>query len=188
MEESEWIDKLRNGDRAAFGELVATYGPRVINTCFRFLLNKEDAEDTAQEVFVEVFRSIKHFEGQAKLSTWIYRIAISRSLDEIKKRNRQKRFSSIAKMLSWDRLADWLGGGMAADKLLLEDELLRELHQALGALPDNQRVAFTLSKIEGYSNGEIAELMDTTIEAVESLVYRAKKKVSAELKIILQKK
>ena len=94
MEEAELLQKLKAGDKAAFSELVRLYSNRVINTCYRFLLDKEDAEDVSQEVFIEVFQSIGSFRGDAKLSTWIYRIAVTRSLDEIKKRNRKKRLSS----------------------------------------------------------------------------------------------
>jgi RNA polymerase sigma-70 factor (ECF subfamily) len=113
----------------------------------------EDAEDVSQDVFIEVFQSIRSFRGNAKLSTWIYRIA----------------------------------GGTMPDKQLHESERMSEVAAALNSLPENQRVAFTLSKIDGFSNAEIAEIMNTTKVAVESLVSRAKMKVSRELETILKK-
>jgi RNA polymerase sigma-70 factor (ECF subfamily) len=171
----------------AFNELVLLFQERVINTCYRFLLNREDAEDISQEVFVEVYQSISTFRADAKLSTWIYRIAVTKSLDEIKKRNRKKRISSMGKVLHLDGLANWIIGGESPDKMLYKDEKMKAVMQALDILPDSQRIAFTLSKIDGYTNAEIAAIMDTTIIAVESLVSRAKRKVSAELEIILQK-
>ncbi|MFV8354456.1 RNA polymerase sigma factor [Flavobacterium sp. XS2P14] len=85
--------KLQLNNKDAFDELVILYRIRVINTCYRFLLNKDDAEDVSQEVFIEVFQSIQSFRGDSKLSTWIFRIAVTKSLDEIKKRNRKKRIS-----------------------------------------------------------------------------------------------
>jgi RNA polymerase sigma-70 factor (ECF subfamily) len=187
MENPDLLQKLRAGDKAAFSELVKQYSNRVINTCYRFLLDKEDAEDISQEVFIEIFQSIKTFKGEAKLSTWIYRIAVTKSLDEIKRRKRKKRISTFGKILHLDEVADFISGGPAADKSIHEKEKMCEIMQALNTLPDNQRVAFTLSKIEGYSNKEIADIMRTTIDAVESLMYRAKKSISSELESILKK-
>jgi RNA polymerase sigma-70 factor (ECF subfamily) len=187
MEEADLFRSLRAGDHAAFNELVMTHRNRVINTCYRFLLDKKDAEDISQEVFIEVYQSIRSFRGKSKLSTWIYRIAVTKSLDELKKRKRKKRFSAIGKVLHLDEVADWIGGGTMPDKIMQEKESMQEVAQALNTLPDNQRVAFTLSKIEGYNNAEIAEIMNTTKIAVESLVSRAKIKVSKELESILKK-
>ncbi len=186
MENEELLNKLMTGDKAAYNELVNLYSNRVINTCYRFLLDKEDAEDISQEVFIEVFQSIESFRGDSKLSTWIYRIAVTKSLDEIKKRNRKKRIISLGKILHINDVAEWIAGGSMPDKSIQEKEKMNEILQALDALPDNQRVAFTLSKINGYSNAEIAEMMNTSVEAVESLVSRAKKKVSVELEAILK--
>jgi RNA polymerase sigma-70 factor, ECF subfamily len=187
MDNPDLLRKLKAGDKAAFNELVMLYANRIINTCYRFLLDREDAEDISQEVFIEVFQSIKSFRGDSKLSTWIYRIAVTKSLDELKKRNRKKRIIALGKILHIDEVTNWIAGGQMPDKSILEKEKMKEVMQALNNLPDNYRVAFTLSKIEGYTNSEIAEIMNTTIAAVESLVSRAKKKVSAELEIILKK-
>lgn len=186
MEEAVLLEKLKTGDKSAFNELVLLYGKRIINTCYKFLLNKADAEDIAQEVFIEVFQSVQSFRGNSKLSTWIYRIAVTKSLDEIKKRKRKKRITSFGKMLHLDDVTQWLAGGAMPDKNIRETEKMNEVLQALDSLPDSQRVAFTLSKIDGYSNSEIAEIMNTTTVAVESLVSRAKRKVTSELQIILR--
>ncbi len=186
MDDLNFLKRLKAGDRTAVNELVLLYGNKVLNTCYRFLLDKQDAEDISQEVFIEVFQSIKSFRGESKLSTWIYRIAATKSLDEIKKRNRKKRISSIGKILHLDDVAHWISGGTTADKLLNEKEKMKEVDLALNRLPENQKLAFTLSKIEGFSNQEIAEIMNTTIIAVESLIYRGKKKISEELKNILK--
>ena len=174
MNDAEFLYQLQSGNKDAFAELVKTHRKTVINICYRFLLNKEDAEDVAQEVFVEVHRSIKHFRGDAKLSTWIYRIATSRSLDEIKKQNRKKRISSVGKTLGIEQIVNLVAGKERPDKTLEEKESFSALMKALNKLPENQRVALTLSKIEGYSDNEVAEIMQTTLTAVDSLIYRAK--------------
>lgn len=182
MEEMVFLHQLKSGDKTAFAKLVAIHQRNVINICYRFLLNQEDAEDIAQEVFIEVFHSLKNFKGQSKLGTWIYRIAVSKSLDEIKKQNRKKRISSAGKILGLEQISDWLAGGTRPDKILEAQESLDILFENLNKIPDNQRIALTLSKIDGYSNPEIAELMQTTVIAVESLIYRAKKQLSEQYK------
>ena len=181
------INQLKSNDNVDFNALVALYKNSVLNTCYRFLLNKEDAEDISQDVFVAVFQSINNFRGDAKISTWIYRIAVTKCLDEIKKRNRKKRLATITKILHIDAVANWISGGEMPDSNIQEAERWKEIYNILNKLPENQRVAFTLSKIDGFSNQEISEIMDTTTIAVESLIYRAKKKVASELGVILKK-
>ncbi|MEI6575215.1 MAG: RNA polymerase sigma factor [Bacteroidota bacterium] len=188
MEDDELYRKLREGDKSAYALLVVRYNVRILNLCYRFLLDKQDAEDLSQEIFIEVFQSIHSFRRDSSLSTWIYRIAVSKCLDEIKKRKRLKRFSEFGKLLHLDEIAHWVGGGPMPDKALINKDKMQEMKQALNKLPENQRVAFTLSKIDGYSNPEIASIMNTTTVAVESLVYRARKKLEEELKEILKKK
>jgi RNA polymerase sigma-70 factor, ECF subfamily len=188
MEDAVLIGKLKAGDKTGFHELMHLYANRVINTCYKFLLDKEDAEDLSQEVFIEVFQSIRSFRGEAKLSTWIYRIAVTKSLDELKKRKRKKRITSIGAILHLDEISHWIAGGTMPDKSIGEKENMDEIMHALNQLPDSQRVAFTLSKIEGYTNPEIADIMKTTTIAVESLIYRAKKKIIVELEKVLKKK
>jgi RNA polymerase sigma-70 factor, ECF subfamily len=183
-----WIQRLKSGDKKAFNELVILYKNRVITTCYRFLLDREDAEDVSQDVFIEVFQSIKSFRGDSKLSTWIFRIAVSKSLDEIKKRNRKKRISSLGKIFHLDDVANWISGGKMPDNDLLENERMASINKVLDKLPESQRIAFTLSKIDGLNNKEISEIMKITISATESLIKRAKKKVSTDLTFILKNK
>lgn len=180
------INRLKENEKKAFDELVAQYKESVISTCYRFLLNLSDAEDISQEVFIEIYQSIQNFRGDSKLSTWIYRITVTKCLDEIKKRNRKKRISSIGKYVHLDTIAHWISGDSMPDKHLKEDENLKLIASVLNKLPESQRVAFMLSKIDGFSNKEIAEIMNTSIIAVESLIHRAKKKTTTELTKILK--
>ena len=91
------------------------------------MLNKEDAENIPQDVFIEVYQSIQSFRGDAKISTWIYRITVTKCLDEIKKRNRRKRLASITKMLHIDDVTNWISGGSMPDKSLHENEKMQEV-------------------------------------------------------------
>ena len=180
-DEHELLIQLRSGNNVAFAELVALYRKNVLNICYRFLLNKEDAEDVSQEVFVEVYHSVKNFREDSRLSTWIYRIAVTKSLDEIKKQSRKKRITSIGKTLGIEKIASWMAGNERPDSTIEDREDFEKLMGALNRLHESQRIALALSKIEGYSNSEIAEIMQTTLFAVDSLIYRAKQ----NLKIFL---
>ena len=85
-----------------FRSLVAEHQEMVINTCYRFVFNREDAEDIAQDVFIEVFRSLEQFREESKLSTWIYRIAVTKSLDHLRHLKRKKRFSSLKRIVGFE--------------------------------------------------------------------------------------
>lgn len=173
-QEAEILDKIKKGDKKAFEELIDSHQKAVINICYRFLLNKEDAEDIAQDVFIEIFYSIKNFRSEAKLSTWIYRIAVSKCLDEIKKRNRIKRITSAGKIFNLEDFMGKLSGYENADKKIEQEEDLQKIYKALNKLPENQRIAITLSKIESLSNKEASEIMETSLTSIDSLIYRAK--------------
>ena len=95
MDEQFLIEKLRQGDEAAFREIVETWKNLVYNTALGILQNAEDAEDVTQEVFVQVFESIKTFKAESKLSTWLYRITVSKALDHLRRKKRKKRFAYI---------------------------------------------------------------------------------------------
>jgi RNA polymerase sigma-70 factor (ECF subfamily) len=181
MENEDFINLLKSGDHDAFAEFVSGYRKSVINICYRFLLNREDAEDISQEVFIEAFYSLKKFRGESRLSTWIYRIAVTKSLDEIKKQKRKKRIGSIGKTLGLEQIATWITDNGRPDKILEENEDLSKLLTALDSLPENQRIALTLSKIDGCATSEIAEVLQTTTTAVDSLIYRAKQNLKTFL-------
>ncbi len=184
MTESELIQGLRNGDEGAFKELVNTYQDRVFNTAIGIVHNAEDAEDVAQEVFIQVYRSIHQFKGEAKLSTWLYRIATTRALDLLRSRKSKKRFGFMQRLFGdgnepLHELPDFNHPGVALDR----KENAARLFKAIAQLPDNQKTAFTLHKLEELSYQEVSDVMQTSVPAVESLMHRAKQ----NLRKILEK-
>jgi RNA polymerase sigma-70 factor (ECF subfamily) len=188
MNETEIIQKLQQGNEPAFKELVETYQKLVVNTCFGLVQNTEDAEDIAQEVFIEVFRSIQNFRADAKLSTWLYRIAVNRSLNHIRDNKRSKWFQSFDDVVKGKTL---LLNHYASENLGAELENMQRatiLHEAIGLLPENQKTAFTLNKYEDLSYKEIAEIMDTSVASVESLIHRAKTGLQKKLYTCYKKK
>ena len=175
MNELELIQQLRAGDEQAFKSLVANYQDMVYNTALGIVQNSEDAEDVAQEVFIQVYRSIDQFKGDARLSTWIYRITTTKALDHIRSRRRKKRFAFITSLFGPnDELVhepvDFQHPGVALDRKEQAALLFRMIEQ----LPENQKVAFTLHKTEDLSYQEIAEVMKLSVSAVESLLFRAR--------------
>jgi RNA polymerase sigma-70 factor (ECF subfamily) len=175
LNELELIQQLRAGDELAFKSLVENYQDLVYNTAMGVVQNSEDAEDVAQEVFIQVFRSIDQFKGDARLSTWIYRITTTKALDHIRSRKRKKRFAFITSLFGAnDELihepVDFQHPGVALDRKEQAALLFRMIEQ----LPDNQKVAFTLHKTEELSYQEIADVMQLSVSAVESLLFRAR--------------
>lgn len=178
MNEIELIQRLQNGEEPAFRYLVDTYQNRVFNTAIGIVQNAEDAEDVAQEVFIQVYRSIHGFKGESKLSTWLYRIATTRSLDLLRSRKSKKRFGFMQRLFGDDNdpiheLPDFNHPGVTLDR----KENAAKLFKAIGQLPANQKTAFTLHKLENLSYQEISEVMQTSVPAVESLMHRAKQKL-----------
>ena len=184
MTENELIQGLKNGDEVAFKFLVDNYQDRVFNTSLGIVQNAEDAEDVAQEVFIQVYKSIHNFKGESKLSTWLYRIATTRSLDLFISRKSKKRFGVLQRLFGEGNepeleVPDFHHPGVALD----QKENAARLFKAVNQLPDNQKTAFTLHKLEDLSYQEVSEVMQTTVPAVESLMHRAKQ----NLKKILEK-
>ena len=183
MPEENLVNKIKNKDLTSFKSLVEEYQKMVLNTCNRFVNNREDAEDLTQEVFMVVYRSISGFRGDSKLSTWIYRIAVTKSLDFLRKKKRKKRFGITKGVFSGETLSEELkADNISNPGILAENEdRIKVLNEALDKLPENQRVAFTLSKYDELSYQEIAEILETTIPAVESLIHRAKNNLKKRL-------
>jgi RNA polymerase sigma factor (sigma-70 family) len=175
LNELELIQQLRAGDELAFKSLVENYQDLVYNTALGVVQNSEDAEDVSQEVFIQVYRSIDQFKGDARLSTWIYRITTTKALDHIRSRKRKKRFAFITSLFGAnDELihepVDFQHPGVALDRKEQAALLFRMIEQ----LPDNQKVAFTLHKTEELSYQEIADVLQLSVSAVESLLFRAR--------------
>ncbi len=181
MEEPDLIKSLVEGDEKAFRIIFEQNQKIVLNTCYKFVYNKEIAEDLTQEVFVEVFRSVKNFRFNSKLSTWIYRIAVSKSLDYLRAQKRKKRFSFL-KSFEEDDNSDTIAVPNPGPHDSIENEdRIKLLNKALELLPYNQRAAFTLSKIDDLSYKEIADILETSVSSVESLMHRAKKNLEKTL-------
>lgn len=184
MTEEKLIAALKSGNQKVFSQIIDDYQQKVFGTCISFIPNKEDAEDVAQEVFLEVFKSIGKFKGDSKLSTWIFKIATNKCLEFIRKKNAKKRFAYMQTIL---------GNEVPLDKtsyftefnhpgVLLENkEKSVTIYKAINTLPEAQRVVFTLAKIDDKSYQDIVEITGKSLSSVESLMFRAKKSLQEKL-------
>src|ERR1041385_2950175 len=156
MDESELIASLKSGQRAGFEALFRQYSRQVYNTCLGLLQHSGDAEDVAQEVFIEIFRSVGNFRGDAKISTWLYRISYNKCMDHLRSRSRNKRSGNVISIdgESAPQIASanhFEHPGIAMER----KEEAKIVFAAVASLPENQRVAFTLNKIDGLSYKEV---------------------------------
>ena len=182
MNEQELIALLKKRDESAFKQLVLTWQDMVYNTVLGIVQHEEDAEDVSQEVFVQVFQSISSFKSESKLSTWIYRIATTKELYNLRKNKRKKRFAFVQSLFGMQEQEKELPATFNHPGIILDNkEKAAVLFKALEKLPEKQKVAFTLHKVEGLSYQEIGEVMQTTLPAIESLIHRAKGNLKKQL-------
>lgn len=171
----ELMLRLQGGDEAAFEDLVRRHQRNVLNLVYRYLGNAGDAEDVAQEVFFKVYRARHQYEPKAKFSTWLYRVTVNHCLNEIRSRKSQPASSE----LSDDLLKD--SGVINPDANLDREDLQHAVKAAVDALPEHQRMAVILARYEELSYEEIAETMGISLEAVKSVLHRAKETLKEKL-------
>ena len=180
--DAELVARLQAGSEAAFRTLVERYQDRIYRTVLALLRSPEEAEDVAQEVFVEVYQTIGRFRGEAALSTWLYRVATSRALNHRRMARAKKRFAYFTSLLGFDNRVLHEVPDHAHPQALLEgQQQLRHLLAHIARLPGPQQVAFTLRHEQDLSYEEIAAVLDTTVPAVESLLFRARQTLRKQL-------
>jgi RNA polymerase sigma factor (sigma-70 family) len=175
LDEQDLVTRLLKTDQTAFKTLVDTYKKMVYNTVLAFVQNTADAEDVTQDVFIKVYENIGKFKQQSKLGTWIYRISITQATDFIRYKKRKKRAGFLVSLFGDNQEllhdpADFIHPGILTEN----KERSVILFQAINKLPDNQKTAFLLQKVQDCSQQKIAEIMQLNEGAVESLLMRAK--------------
>lgn len=183
MAESELVQRSREGDQEAFGQLVLRYEQKVYNLAYRFTGNADDAQDLAQEAFVKAFLSLADFRGQAAFGTWLHRIVSNLCLDELRRRRRHH-------VISLDEAVATNEGEMERQVASNDDtpaeaverrETQNRVQAAIATLDDEFRMALVLCDIEGYSYNEIAHIMDCPLNTVRSRIHRARKLLKERL-------
>lgn len=180
IDEKNLIERLKTNDNDAFRTLVKLYHEKIYQICYGFLRNKEDAEDITQDVFIEILKSIHFFRGESSINTWIYRIAVTRSLNLIKK-NKIKNFAHSLEQILLFKQSEPISHNEPFSQLT-QKEQAKIIQIEIDKLPKNQKIAFTLHKYNDHSYSEVAEIMNTSLSSVESLIHRAKIKLKEKLK------
>jgi RNA polymerase sigma-70 factor (ECF subfamily) len=187
--DAELMLRVKRGDTAAFEELVDKYKQPILNLVYRILRDSSDAEDLAQNVFVQVFKSADRYRVEAKFSTWIFTIARNLCLNEIRRRSRHPAESLDAAENPDDESAGRQfedRKNASAPDLLLRDELTHKVEEALAALPENQRTAILLFKEKDMSYEDISKILDCSLSATKSLIHRGREALKLKLKPYLK--
>lgn len=168
-------------NQSHFEKLYHEYKTLVYTMALNYLQNSEDAEEVTQDIFVKVYHSLKDFNQKSSYKTWIYRITINQCLDFIKRKNSRKRFfifgAKSHNEQEYLNITTFEHPGI----LMENQEEAKILFETINTLTDKQKTAFLLSKLDGLSNPEIAEIMQLSISSVESLIFRAKAALQEKL-------
>lgn len=169
------VDRVKNGDREAFTTLMERYQQKVFQTSIGFLHNQADAEDLTQEVFIKAYKSLKSFRGESSFGTWIYRIAVNRAINQLRK-DKLRALTGPDASEAEHPVAD-----TNADEPLLRKEQKEQIKRALNKLNNAQKKAFILFYYQELSMKEVAEVLKLSPKAAESLLFRARKSLQKEL-------
>lgn len=172
FDESHLVSLARSGDLDAFGLLYRQYAPGIYNLILRMLGNADDAEDVTQEVFLRAHRSLNRFKGNARFSTWIYRIATNVSLDELRRRKPVVSLEQLSADSSWEPAAGDPEGN--PERLMQRRATQEAVQAALLAMPAHYRVLVVLRHMEGLSYEEIARVVGCSVNALNVRLHRAR--------------
>lgn len=178
--------KIANGDERAFEQLVAKHQQAVIGTIGKMTNHSPETEDIAQQVFLRLWKAASRYKPKAKFTTYLFTIARNLVFNDTRKKTRRRELSIDTDEQNWhDSIAD-PSSSSRPDQSLAEDELRLQVDQAVADLPENQRLAVILRRYEQMSYDEIAEVLDTSVSAVKSQLFRARKSLRDSLKAYLE--
>lgn len=178
MTDNQFVEELKNKNPEAFREFVDNFQVPLIKLCKGFLQDHDDVKDVVQDTFIEVYNSIDRFRLDSKLSTWLYRIAVNKSINYLHKNKKRLNYK---KDLIYEK-------SYALSDNFEKHETLLLIKKAVNSLPENQRIAFVMNKYMDLSYKEISEVMNITLSSVESLLHRAKINLQKKLYNIYKKK
>ena len=181
------VVRAQQGDKQAFGLLVAKYERRVARLLSRLIRDPAEVEDVAQETFIKAYRSLPSFRGDSAFYTWLYRIGINTAKNHLQSSSRRAQASASFTLEDAEGFedAEQLRDTTTPEGVLMSKELALTVNRAMKALPQDLRTAALLREIEGLSYEEIAEAMNCPIGTVRSRIFRAREAIAAELKPLL---
>jgi RNA polymerase sigma factor (sigma-70 family) len=181
--ESELVRRARKGDLQAYDDLVKRYQERIYATIYHMTSNHEDANDLAQDSFIKAFQALKSFKGGSTFYTWLYRIAVNKTINFLKQRKNRTHMSLNDIDFNAEHDSDLIA--LISEKTPRRDaglnELQKKLNEALLKLSEPHRLVVVLHDVQGQSHEEIAEIMDCNIGTVRSRLFYARQQMQAEL-------
>jgi len=183
VEETELVRRARRGDLAAYDELVRRYQERIYATIYHMTSNHEDANDLAQEAFIKGYHALKTFKGGSSFYTWVYRIAVNKTINFLKQRKNRSQMSLNDLDVNVEHDPDLVA--LVSDKTPRREvgltELQEKLNEAMQKLSEAHRLVVTLHDVQGLSHEEIAKIMDCNIGTVRSRLFYARQQLQAYL-------
>ncbi len=182
-DEMELVARARRGDLPAYDELVRRYQERIYATVYHMTANHEDANDLAQEAFIKAFHALKSFKGGSSFYTWVYRIAVNKTINFLKQRKNKAQLSLDDLDLNAEHDPDLVA--LISEKTPRREvslaELQEKLNVAMQKLSEPHRLVVTLHDVQGLSHEEIAKIMDCNIGTVRSRLFYARQQLQAYL-------
>lgn len=178
--DEELVEQIKQGGNDALQELLSRYGDRVYSLVYRIVGTRDDAEDTVQDTFINVIRSLDGFRGGSSFSTWLYRVATNTALTHLRQRGKIENsegefldevYSVTKRAKSGEKLTDW---STNPENRLLDNEAQLKMDSAITELPEKYRVVFVLRDIEGLTAAEAAAVLNLSVAAVKSRLHRAR--------------
>lgn len=182
-EEDALVRKAQNGDLGAYDELVRRYQERVYATIYHMTSNHEDANDLAQEAFIKAYQALKSFKGGSSFYTWVYRIAVNKTINFLKQRKNRSSLSLNDLDFNAENDPDLVA--LISDKTPRRDaalaELQKKLNEAMQKLSEQHRLVVTLHDVQGLAHEEIAEIMECNVGTVRSRLFYARQQLQGYL-------
>ena len=183
LDEQLLVKRARVGDLGAYDELVRRYQERIYATVYHMTSNHEDANDLAQEAFIKAFQALKSFKGGSSFYTWVYRIAVNKTINFLKQRRHKSQISLNDLDFNAEHDPDLVA--LISEKTPRREinlnELQERLNVAMQKLSEPHRLVVTLHDVQGLSHEEIAEIMDCNIGTVRSRLFYARQQLQAYL-------
>jgi RNA polymerase sigma factor (sigma-70 family) len=182
-EEDGLVRRAQQGDLAAYDELVRRYQERIYATLYHMTSNHEDANDLTQEAFIKGYQALKSFKGGSSFYTWVYRIAVNKTLNFLKQRKNRTALSLNDLDFNAENDPDLVA--LVSDKTPRRDvalaELQKKLNEAMHKLSEQHRLVVTLHDVQGLPHEEIAEIMDCNVGTVRSRLFYARQQLQGQL-------
>jgi RNA polymerase sigma-70 factor (ECF subfamily) len=184
--DSQLVKRVQKGDKRAFDLLVVKYQHKILGLISRYIKDRNEVEDVAQEAFIKAYRALPRFRGDSAFYTWLYRIAINTAKNYLVAQNRRPPGSDIDVAD-----AEYIGAGTVLQDIetpennLFRDELKRTVEFAIKALPEDLKTAVTLREYDGLSYEEIADIMDCPVGTVRSRIFRAREAIDKQIEPLM---